>query len=178
MIFLFIYMTLNLFKEISLQIFFFFIMYGLHSQTTVHKLLLTSEELPSLCQLHLMEQSPQTYACVHIFYILCMCVHIHIYVHNLCMHVYTPAHTCRFTDKCTSALLSSHDQQPICELGFFLFLNKRQICLWPHCALYRIYIQLQKGRVSDELLKPGRRHVSPCLKAQPMPFWSHRGVSP
>lgn len=96
------------------------------------------------------------------------------------MHVYTPAHTYGFTDKCMSALLSLHDQQPICELGFFLFLNKRQICLWPHCALYRIYIQLQKGLVSDELLKPGRRQMSPCLKAQegqPIPLQSHRGVS-
>ena len=118
--------------------------------------------------------------CVYILYTLYVCVHIHIYVYNLCMHVYTPAHTYGFTDKRMSALLSSHDQQPRCELGFFLFLNKRQICLWPHCALYRIYIQLQKGCVSDELLKPGRRHMSPCLKAQegqPIPLQSHRGVS-
>ena len=48
MIFLFIYMTFNLFKEISLQIIFLSCI-TIHSQTTVHKLLLTSEELQSLC---------------------------------------------------------------------------------------------------------------------------------
>ena len=87
----------------------------MHSQTTTHMLLLTSEELESLLVAFTGTVSTDIGLCAYVLYtFMCVCMCIHIFVHNLYMHIYTPAHTHGFTDKHESALLSSRDQQPIC----------------------------------------------------------------
>lgn len=118
--------------------------------------------------------------CTYILYIfMCVYAYIHICIFNLYMYPYTPAGTHGFTDNIWVLYWVHVISNQYASLAF-ISLNKSQICLWPHCALCRIYTQLQKGHVSNELLKPDGRHMSKCLKAQEgqhMPLRSHRGVS-
>lgn len=91
MIFLFLYLTLNLLKEISLPINFTIYCYILHFQflTSILVLFLTSDELESLFNCIL-------YNCCHRHMLVCMhfihvyiCMHIHTYMYITYMHLYT-----------------------------------------------------------------------------------------
>ena len=123
MIFLFKYTTLNLLKEISLQIIFLPYCYILHFQAAIHMLFLTREELGSLLIAFYRTVAVDTCVCAHICTCLCAYTHTHI---NLYAHLH-PLNTHRFTDKPTFTwvLCSVHViSNKYVSLAFFFFLSK------------------------------------------------------